>query len=237
MKRLLVIAAAIVVTMPASPAAANDFSLTLSGPSTGVIGQPIVIQANGKNPPPEEYWFPTWLSVATIDSAVSPACPAYQPEAIQMSLATGGEWLAFTWREVVQADGSWSASMGYTPKRAGTWLVCGYTHDNVTITRAAASMSVTVAPASAPAPAPVAKPANAAPPRVTRSGRRLVCDPGRWTGATGGYAYRWSVGRDRRRGRTLVVTRGVRGRTVRCSVTASNAAGETTAASAPRRVR
>ena len=66
---------------------------------------------------------------------------------------------------------------------------------------------------------------------VTRSGRRLVCQRGRWTGATGGYAYRWSAGR--KRGRTLRITRGLRGRTVRCIVTASNAAGDTTAASPP----
>jgi hypothetical protein len=160
-----------------------------------------------------------------------------------MSLATGGEWLAFTWREVVQADGSWSSSMGYTPKRPGRWLLCGYTHDNVNITRAAASLSVTVSAASAPVPPssagpppPLARPANATAPRITRSGRRLVCDPGRWAGVTSGYTYRWSGG-TRRRGRTLIVTPGLRGRTVRCSVTASNAAGTTTAVSRPRRVR
>jgi hypothetical protein len=73
---------------------------------------------------------------------------------------------------------------------------------------------------------------------VIRSARRLVCDPGRWT--EGDYTYRWSVDGRPKPGatrRSLRVTRAVRGRKVTCSVTASNAAGTTTAVSRAVRVR
>jgi hypothetical protein len=71
---------------------------------------------------------------------------------------------------------------------------------------------------------------------VKRAGRKLVCAPGDWAGEPTAYAYRWLVGgKAGKRGRTLPVSR-ARGRTVRCRVTASNAAGSATAVSRPLRL-
>ena len=73
----------------------------------------------------------------------------------------------------------------------------------------------------------------------TRAGNRLVCGPGAWSTTVRTYAYRWLVdGRRVRgaRGRTLAVKGRLRGRAVRCRVTESNAAGATTAVSAPLRI-
>lgn len=85
-----------------------------------------------------------------------------------------------------------------------------------------------------------ARPASKTKPRVSRSGKFLRCSPGRWSNRPAHYAYRWTVsgkGKHGIRGRRLRVTRSLHHRTVRCTVTASNAAGRASAASAPFRVR
>jgi hypothetical protein len=244
---ILAAAGAIAFATPASADPPYTFSLSLVGPSTGVAGQAMAIGAHGQNPPVSEYWFPLWLTVTTIDGGVVPACPASHQDAIQVAKATGGEWLAFARREQVEPDGSFSASMAWTPSRPGTWLICGYTDGGLGNTLATAAVTVKVAAASPgasappPGPLPVAgpRPVNTKAPRVTRSGSRLLCNRGRWTGTTGGYGYRWFVNGERKagaNGRKLVVTRGLRGRKLTCSVTASNAAGATTVVSRPRRV-
>jgi hypothetical protein len=244
----LAAAAALVLAPPAAPALGNDFTLSLSGPSTGVVGQPIIINATGKNPPPSEYWFPLWLHVDAIPAGVISSCPGSSQDSTQIALAAGGEYLAFAQRENVAADGSFAHPVGFTPKRPGTWLICGYTVDGITNTFATASISVnvaaaaTTAPGAPPAPgaAPGARPSSVTAPRVTRARGKLICHPGRWANATGHYSYSWSiVGRQRRAatGRTLRRTRRLRGRRLICTVTASNAAGATTASSRPLRVR
>ena len=71
-----------------------------------------------------------------------------------------------------------------------------------------------------------------------RSGGRLVCSRGKWSGAPARFSYRWTVDGRRKAGaakRTLRVTRKLRGRSIRCGVTATNAAGSTTAVSRARR--
>jgi hypothetical protein len=239
-------AGAIAAAAQAAPALGADFSLSLSGSSTGVVGRPMLLQATGKNPPPAEYWFPTWLQVDAIPAGSISACPAEAQQSTQFVVATGGEHLAFAHRENPAADGSFTHPVGFTPKQPGRWLICGYTTVTILSTRATASLTVDATSASppaalAPAPPPVAgaRPANTRAPRISRSGGKLVCDPGRWTGRTGGYTYRWFVNGRRKRdadGGKLVITRGLRGRRLTCSVTASNAAGATTAVSRPRRL-
>jgi hypothetical protein len=247
-------AGAIALAAPASPALGYSFSLSLSGPSTGVVGEPMIIRATGQNPPPAEYWFLSWLEVDAIPAGVVTTCPAGYQEGHQIAVTTGGEYLAFSQRETVDSTGAFSNPVGFTPKAPGKWLICGYTDDGYTNTLATAAMTVDVKAAPAaegppaagpPAAGPPAavggtRPANIKVPRVARSGRKLVCRPGRWTGEPDGFSYRWSVDGMRRKGaggRQLLVTRRLRGRKVRCSVRASNAAGATTAVSKPVRVR
>ena len=74
---------------------------------------------------------------------------------------------------------------------------------------------------------------------MTRSVRTLKCAAGEWTGATA-YAFGWKLGSRSVKGAggaRLRVTARMRGRKVRCSLTASNAAGSATVLSRPLRVR
>ena len=129
----------------------------------------------------------------------------------------------------------------------GPVLLCAYS-TWVTDTAAAAQLRFDVVPAAsgspspvpAPSATPVARPADTVKPRVTRSGRHLACSPGSWSNSPTGFAFGWRVnGRTRKgaHGRHLGVTRSLRHHRVQCSVTAANAAGKTTALSAPYRVR
>jgi hypothetical protein len=71
-----------------------------------------------------------------------------------------------------------------------------------------------------------------------RSGKRLICAAGTWTGADA-YSYKWLVSGRPMKGATrshLAVTRAIKGHAVACAVTATNAAGTTTARSASYRV-
>jgi hypothetical protein len=88
--------------------------------------------------------------------------------------------------------------------------------------------------------AAAARPANTRRPRVTRSGKKLVCNPGRWSNAPAAYAYRWSVDGKMKKGaaaRKLTVSRKLRLHAVQCRVTAFNASGRATATSRAFKVR
>jgi hypothetical protein len=222
-----------------SPAEAATFSLNLSGPQTLTVGQPIVFQASGTAAPPAEWWNLSWISAVVLDSRVAPTCPASAYDASGMASGTGGRILAISLPPNVDQAGNFSNVIGFTPGGAGTGWICAYMDDGSGNTLARAALSITAqAPGSAPSapasPAPAAKPANVSKPRVKRSHGTLVCKPGRWSGAAGGYGYAWFVGGVPQGGATshkLKFTRAMRRQRIRCTVTASNAAGSTTAVS------
>ena len=114
--------------------------------------------------------------------------------------------------------------------------MCGYTDDGATDTLATAELPLSVAaPGGSPAPT-LARPANTARPRISRSGRRLTCNPGRWSGHPSSFHYAWLVSRHLRRGaraRHFTITRALRAHTVQCRVTAVNAAGASTPSTSP----
>ncbi len=123
-------------------------------------------------------------------------------------------------------------------------LFCGYTDDGADDTLAAASMIVNFTTASQGGGGGgqgqgAAKPANTAKPRVTRSGNQLRCTRGSWSNSPTSFAYHWVVGGKTKAGATsskLTVTHGVHGHKVQCGVRASNAAGSSSALSAPLKV-
>ena len=126
-----------------------------------------------------------------------------------------------------------SSSADSSSSNGAPFLICAYLHEGVG-TDAFASHAVDVAAA----PAAVARPGVLAKPKLTRSGRRLVCGRGSWSGAPTKFAYRWTVDGKRKAGATgrkLRISRKLRGHKVRCGVTATNAAGRTTALSRARR--
>ena len=232
----------------AAPALGGTYTLNLSAPPSAVVGQPTIIQASGSNPP-DDFFF-SWFRLYAIPTSVLSTCPADQANAFQIASSTdaqGGEVVTNSQREDVDAAGNFSMPVAHTPRKPGRFQLCGYTDDGARTTLATASLILNVqgspGPGSDPPasqPPPIAKPANVTKPRVTRSARRLVCSRGSWSNNPSRYSYRWLVNGKRRTGatgRTLAVTRAVRGRRVHCRVTAFNAAGAATALSRPLRIR
>jgi hypothetical protein len=234
-----------------TPALGATYTLNLSAPPTAVVGQPIIIQATGANPADD--FFSSWLDVDAIPTSVLSTCPSGYLNASQVASSTfaqGGENLATALREDVDSAGSFSMPIGYTPRMPGRFLICGYTNDGATTTLTTASLTLNVQGAGTPAPTPPApsptspppqrieKAVNVKQPRVTRSGRKLVCNRGRWSNSPTSYSYGWLVNGKAKKGangQKLRVTRKLRGRGVQCTVTASNAAGATPARSRPYR--
>ncbi len=234
----------------ASPASADPgYTLNLSAPAGATVGQPIVIQATGSNPPTD--FFSSWLDVSAIPASVLSACPAGYLNASQVASSTfaqGGEVVANGQREDVDGAGNWSMPIAYAPRMSGQFLICGYTNDGATYTLATASLLLNVQGSSTPGPvqspgsAPgqgIARPVNVRKPRITRSAGKLVCNRGRWATAPTRFSYAWLVnGKVKKgaRGQRLPITRRLRGRNVQCRVTASNAAGASTVVSRQHRV-
>jgi hypothetical protein len=241
----LITSAALALTAPA--AMAGTYTLNLAAPPSANVGQPAVIQASGSNPPDD--FFSSWLDVAAIPASVVAACPAGYLNASQIASSTsaqGGENIGTALREDVDGAGNFSMPLAWSPSTPGRFLICGYTNDGATATLATSSLTMTVQGGSPPAgpgpvqppPAGAARPANVAKPRVSRSGRRLTCSRGTWSGGPTSFSYRWlAKGKCVGSGSKLAVTRRLRGRKMQCAVTASNAAGAATAMSRALRVR
>jgi hypothetical protein len=172
--------------------------------------------------------------VSAIPTSVLASCPADYLNASQVArsaYADGGEVVVTAQREDVDAAGNFSIPFGWAPTKPGQFLLCGYTNDGATYTHTMASMTVDV---SGESPSGAARPANLRKPKLTRSRGALVCSRGRWSNSPSRYSYRWFVDGRRKRGATgrrLAITRGLRGHSVRCKVTASNAGGSKTAGS------
>ena len=119
----------------ASPAWGDGYTLNLSAPPTAAVGQPVVIQATGSNPPTD--FFSSWLDVSAIPASVLSACPVGYLNASQVASSTyaqGGEVVANGQREDVDAAGNFSMPIVYTPTMPGQFLICGYTNDGATAT-------------------------------------------------------------------------------------------------------
>lgn len=240
---LVVSAAALAVGAPAATALEPGYTLNISGPSTAIVGAPVVFQATGSNP--SDDFFTSWLDVDAIPASVVSTCPDGYLTASQLADTTGGDHVTVAQREDADAAGHFSMPFGYTPKAPGRLLICGYTNDGATSTRAISSLVLDVGPAGGGGAnvggggGAVAKPANTSKPRLTRSGKKLVCQAGTWSSSSSGYSYSWLVNGKKKKGATgrkLSVTRSLRGRKVQCKVTAFNAGGSATAVSKSVRV-
>jgi hypothetical protein len=221
----------------ASPGLASDFSLSLTGPATTTVGQPTVFHVDGTNPPPAAYPFPSWLDIAVIPATATPTCPQSDVQATELAPATGGGNMAFDVPERTDATGHFTAVAGFTPIGPGVGLICAYTQDGADNTLATASLTLQIQPKTAPpalpAPGPAPSPLNLAPPRLTRAHAVIRCSRGRWSGAVSRYTYRWLVGGRVRAGASasrLRLTRALRGRVVKCAVTAIGPSGRSATA-------
>ncbi len=224
--RISTLAALFALGVAASPALAQTYTLNLSGPTTATVGKSTIMQASGSNPPDD--FFSSWLDVSAIPTSVLATCPADYLNAAQVArsaYADGGDVVVTAQRENVDAAGNFSLPFGYTPTKAGRFLLCGYTNDGATYTHTTASMTVDVSGD---------RPANLTKPKLTRSRGQLVCSRGRWSNRPSRYSYSWFVNGKRKKGATgqrLAITKNLRNHAVVCKVTASNAGGSKTAAS------
>jgi hypothetical protein len=255
---LVVTAGAVAAGVMASPAAAAAFNLTMSAPPNVFVGAPTTVQVIGDNPSWAEYPYIAYLEVDALRPTIVSTCPEQSGVAAQLAATTGGAILTIAQREDTNSEGDFSYPVGLTPTAPGKILICAYTVNEVGATLAMAGVELEIeSPTGAPPPDPdptpnplpggganppaaAGVPANVAPPRLLRSGRRLVCKPGKWSNDPAGFRYRWLVDGARRRGAaaaTLRVTRSLRGHSVRCRVTAANAAGRASALSRKVRVR
>jgi len=206
-------------------ASVGGFSLKLSAPPRVVVGQPTVVQVSGTIPV-DSTRFPYWLSVVSISPKVMSSCPANPWDAEQVANATGGSVLVLTSREVPDAYGNFTAPVGINPYAPGRVMICAYSDDGGMVTLAAGSLMLSIAPkVSAARP-----PASIWPPRVTRTPRFLSCSSGSWSSRPTLYAW-LAGGRQVGRGQRLEISAALRGRTVRCRVTAPNDAGTQSALS------
>lgn len=222
-------AALLALAVASSTAAAATFTLSLSLPASGTVGTAMGVTASGNDPTDQGALY---LEIDAIPTTLTSTCPTGYLNGSQLAGSTStGALVAFDQPEVFDASGNFSNIAAFTPSAAGRYVLCAYTDDGAGDTLATASMT-TSATAGAP---PVSKPVNTVKPRVTRSGGTLSCGVGHWTNAPTGYAYKWLVAGKVKRGahgRKLGPARKLRGRTVRCRVTASNSAGSATATSA-----
>ena len=146
----VVIGTAVVLATATGPAwAADGFSLKLSGSSGAVVGQPIVLTANGTNPAPADYPYPTYLDVEAFRPSVVPTCPSTQSAAGGLASGTGGAILAWDVQMNVDASGAFSIPFGMTPAAPGPVLVCGYTAGLAGETLASDSLTLSVRAAGA----------------------------------------------------------------------------------------
>jgi hypothetical protein len=252
---LLGASALLVPAIVAAPASATGefypgetLSLAQSGPA--VVGQADTFVASGQSPDEEIGGYA--LNVFQKDPHVDPTCgPTYLEEENTHITEIATEHWPVVGLFLGQSTKAFSEPFKIVPEHAGPMLLCGYL-DWVTDTAAAAApLTVEVATAPAPASNPesntgpstnagsntgvAAKPADTKKPHVIRSGGKLTCNPGIWSGDPT-YTYSWLLNGHRQngdRGRTLGVSHKLRGHKVQCSVTAANAAGKETAVSSP----
>jgi hypothetical protein len=228
----------------AAPAGAQGCcTLSLSGASSGTVGTPYAITGSGTDVPANEG--PYYLEIDAIPASFTTTCPAGYLDGGSVAASSGGSLVAFDEPEGVDSSGNFSNLNAYTPKAATSVLFCGYTDDGAGDTLAAASQIVDFQAASTGGAGgggggqtgqTAVKPANTAKPHVTRSGNRLRCRPGTWSGSPAEFAYHWLVGGKTKAGArsaTLTVTHALHGHKVQCGVTASNSAGSASALSAP----
>jgi len=211
----------------------ETLSIAQSGPA--VVGTAATFVATGQDLDAEGYAGGFNLDVFRKDPRVDSTCaPTY--------LGERDTWITEAGRgELPIVNGAWegaSTAPFSLPFKAvfdqpGPVLLCAYSEWG-SDTAAAAELRFDV---QASGGSPAAKPpANVSRPRLSRSGNRLACSTGTWTNAPTRFAYRWLVdGRARANAvaSRLTVVPGLRGHRVRCAVTASNAAGRTTALSLP----
>lgn len=246
-------AAAGALAVAAAPAHAGPHSITLAGPASGTLGQSVVVTASGFVGTDPYGAFTRYINAYVIPSNVLSTCPATVAAAMSAAAQTavlGGDTIAAA---NTLPMGSFSAPLVWMPQESGTFIVCAYMHRYESNPDAVAQHVVAVGAASSSGGSGTGgtgagggggtvttAPVVTSKPGLRRQGRKLACSRGSWGGSPAGYRYAWKVGKrivPRATGTRLTITSAVRGKKVRCRVTARNAAGSASAWSRAVRVR
>ncbi len=131
------------IAVPVSPASASGLTLSLSAPSSVVVGKPAILKAAGSIPI-AELDIPYWFSLDAIPISVTTRCPTDRWAGYQLATSTGGAGIVLTQREPPDAAGNFTIPVGITPTAPGSVLLCGYTDDGLTNTLAVASLTLNI---------------------------------------------------------------------------------------------
>src|SRR4051812_31543391 len=254
----LLVPAALGFSATQAQAAGDTISLAQNGPA--VAGRAANFTAGGTLSPDDTmFGFDIYIFLKNPD--VDPTCAAdLDGESAAASHSGGNESYVSPYGGFQMGmGGAYNQPFKITFTGGGDYLLCGYVQGDFS-TFASAQLLGTVAaapavtppvtttpPATTPVPAVPAVPATPAAPAtpiavrkpwITRKGDALTCHPGTWSNAPTHLGYRWyATGKAVGSGRRLTVRRSLKGRTVACRVTATNAAGAQTAASRAVRAR
>jgi hypothetical protein len=241
--------AALAVCATQARADGESISIVQSDP-TAVAGQAVNFTATGTlNPADTMFGFSIYVFAKDPDFDPTCASDLATEEATAMGSNGKEAWVSPAGGFYAGTSGTFSVPFKFTFSGAGPYLFCGYVDSDFssvasgelrgTVTAApstgtgsgAGSGSGSANPPTSPQPTAGA-PALVRGPRITRARQLLICHGGLWSNSPNRLAYRWYVkGRVRSiaSGRALVERRPLRGRRVRCRVTARNAAGARTA--------
>jgi hypothetical protein len=238
---ILALAAPAALAVCAAQAKADGESITMvQNDPSAVAGQAVNFTATGTlNPADTMFGFSIY--VFAKDPDLDPTCAAdlATEEATAMGSNGNEAWVSPSTGFYAGTSGTYSVPFKYTFSGPGRYLLCGYVDSDFSsvasgqlegvVTAAAGTGTGTGTGSGNPAPPPApAAPALVHAPWVTRHGHLLVCHAGRWSNSPSRLSYRWYArGHARSIGwhRTLIERRSLRGRHVRCRVTARNAGG------------
>jgi hypothetical protein len=180
-------------------------------------GADVLVHVSGTAEAPADLY----LSVVPGGSACP---PTFDEDSDPVTLAVNPAGTATRVSGSFELDYATSALLSFR-----SWRICGYLQDGSTATAASTTATTLVDL--------VLRPALLSRPRVRRKGTAIACDGGRWRARPAArYAYAWLVGTRKvpgATGRRLAVTAAMRGRAIRCRVTATNRLGRTSATSKP----
>ena len=228
--------AALALSAATAQADGETISMVQNDPAA-VVGRATNFTVSGAlNPDDTMFGFDIYVFVKDADA--DPTCAAdFDTESANAMHSGGNEsWVSPAGGFQVGTGSAYSQPFKITFTGAGNYLLCGYVQGDFS-TFAAGELRGVVSGGATPKPTP-AKPDVIFHPWITGKRHVLTCHPGTWSNQPTTRTYRWSVGHGRTiAGRKLKVRRSLRGRKVSCQVTATNAAGSTTASSARFRAR
>lgn len=228
----------------AQPALAANHTIEMSSPARIAQGESALIRIDGVVAPPEEFWDESWIEVVALPGDLMPECPGDAGSAGSIA-EESGNILAIAMRPAADEAGNFANSVSFAARAGvGPVMICGYLYNEVGYTWAAAMLRFEVVAAGATATSGGAtgaghKPVSTRRPWVSYARNRLVCHPGKWTGAQA-FAYNWILDGSLRRStsrRPFAPFQALRGHRVSCKVTAYGPGGSAAATSPTIRMR